>query len=310
MDLERALLIAGRLAPLLVPVLLGAIAGATRLFKDPEAALGGLNRFALYFAFPALVVVSLARTPGDVAVSWRFFAVNVGLLVVGVTVMGAAARRLRPDEATGAHQLIVLFGNVAYLGLPFAERVLPPDAFAVAVLGVAVHVTCSLVGGPALLLRGAAGGRREILGRVARQPLVWAPLAGLALREVPPGPTAVALDLLGPVGQAAAPVALFVLGLYVFLHRGALKPAGVLDWMAWAPKVVLLPLLAWGLARAAGLSEVEIEATVTLAAMPTAITTFAFALDFGVGRDVAVRAIVWSSTLSLLTLTLLAGWLI
>ena len=310
MDLERALMIAGRLAPLLVPVVLGAVAGRARLFKAPEEALGGLNRFALYFAFPALVVVSLARTPGEVGATWRFFAVNVGLLAVAVASMGALARRLRAEEAPGAHQLVVLFGNVAYLGLPFAERVLPPDAFAIAVLGVAVHVTCSLVGGPVLLLRGASRPPAEVVGRVARQPLVWAPLVGLAVRELPAGPTEVVLELLSPVGQAAAPVALFVLGLYIYLHRGALRPSGVRDVMGWAPKLLVMPALALGLGLLAGLSEVELKATVTLAAMPTAITTFAFALDFGVGRDVTVRAIVWSSTLSLVTLTLLAGWLI
>ncbi len=298
------------LAGLLVPAALGVLAGRAGLFGDVEAALGSLNKFALVVAFPALVFAALAGAPTGVGVSWRFVALTFGLLIAGPWIMGVAARRARPTDPSGAYEITVLFGNVAYLGLPWVERILPPEAFVVAVLGVSIHVTCAIVGGPmVLLVHGGKGERvrwRAILTRVARQPLVWAPLAGLAARALPDAPREAAVALLGPLGQAAAPVALFVLGLYVFEHRSVLRIRGLVDPFAWAPKLLLLPLAGWGGAVALGLVGAEHDVVIALCAMPTAITTFAFAQELGVGREVVARAIVWSSALSAVSLTALA----
>lgn len=299
-----------QLAPLLIPVLCGLVAGWVRLFSDPSGALTALNRVALYFAFPALVVVSLLRSPPGLGVGVAFIAVNAALLLLGALGVGVAAH-LVGRRPRGAYQLVIVFGNVAYLGLPFAERVLPPAGFAIAVIGVAVHVTVSLVLGPVLLLRarGSAIPWREVGARVARQPLVWAPLVGLLLQRTPAGARQEVERLLAPLAAAAAPVALFVLGLYIFQNRRVLRLGGLADVLAWVPKLVVLPLLAWGLATLVGLTPEEAGATILLAAMPTAITTFAFALDFGVGQDVTVRAIVWSSSLCLITVPLVVAWL-
>ena len=76
--------------------LLGVICGALRLFADPEAAIGALNRYALYLAFPALIVAGLTdRSFREPDQPWLFAIPLVAMLV------SAGLIRLLTPRASG-----------------------------------------------------------------------------------------------------------------------------------------------------------------------------------------------------------------
>lgn len=295
---------------LLVPVLLGGLAGIARLFDVPDRAVDHLNRFALYFAFPALVFAGQLDAHGALPRSPGFWI----LVPVALAIGALTGRALFASEASTL-ALIVAFGNVAYLGLPVVERVLGEDAMPVASLAVAIHVTLALSVGPFLLLRwsGEKAGLRESLGRLARQPLLWAPIAGLAARGLPAEGRELLSAVATPIGKSAAPVALFLLGLYLHTHKDRLARLEGADAVHVLFKLVLYPALSFGLARALvhfdWLTLPEAQVLCLLSTMPAAITTFAITQQLGVGAQRTSRAIVATTVASALTIPL-AAWLV
>lgn len=308
------------IASLLLPLALGLLAGRVRIFDEPERAIDALNRFALHLAFPALVVAGLSDPRTPLAQRPAFLAIVPLSLLASLAVvraLGSLGERAREERGTLA--LVVAFGNTAYLGLPYVEAVLGPGAIGAAAVAVALHVACAMTLGPLLLAKwsgGPAGQGRAAVLRVARQPLLWSPLAGLALRLVPAELAEPLRATLDPLGRTAAPVSMVLLGLYLYTNRGALRldPAARGSLAAHvAARIVLVPLVTLAMivpaSRLGWLAPDEARVLLLLAAMPAAITTFAIALEQGIGSDRVAAAIVGSTLASALTLPPLT-WLV
>lgn len=285
-----------RLLQLAVPALLGAGCGALRLFPDPKAAVVVLNRYALYVGFPALVARGLLLPSSTIPrqpAFWLLWPVALTLLLLVV-----------PRARRSALGLGLAFGNVAYLGLPYVLAVMGEGMAGPAALAVAVHVTGAVTVGPAVLARasGTSGGTLDIVRRIARQPLFWAPVLGLTLRAGAPQVRVVAADVLQPFAASAAVVALFLLGLHVFTERARVRGVGREVFSLVGLRMLLAPAVVFGLAWTAvtlgwlpaNLARVH----VLLAAMPLAITTFSMAHDAQVQPDRVAGAVVVSSILA------------
>lgn len=302
--MDAALDNALRLLQLAFPALLGAVAGATRLFDDPRRAIRALNGYALTFGFPALVLRGLLQTgelPGDPAF-WLIWPVSLLVLLVGI-------RLIAPRDQRGTLALVTAFGNVAYLGLPFVLALYGLEVAGDAALAVSIHVTLAVTVGPMLLEswgRAGAANWRAALGRAARLPLFWAPVIGLLVRTLPAGGRTATLDWITPIAQSAAPVALFVIGLHVFVERRHLAHVSGPLVAHLSVCLLITPALVTGLALAAvhagWLTPSLGRVHVILASMPAAVTTFAIAERSGIGRERVAAVVVWSSALALILL--------
>lgn len=302
---------AGRLALLAVPAALGALAAHKRLFPDTRAAITAFNLYALYLGFPALIAHGLAAPSQDLPGSpwfWALWPAALALILLGLRLSPL------PPARAGSLSLVTTFGNVAYLGLPYVLAIYGPHLQGAAALAVSIHVTLAVTLGPAVLARGSqhgAPGWRALLTRVLRQPLFWAPVLGLGLKHAPAQPAQLAGLLLTPLAQSAAPVALFLLGLYLYQERQQLwrwdraLVGHLLVRQLLAPALVLA--LGWLAVRWGTLAPEHARLHVLLAAMPAAITTFSMAHHAGVGSQQVAGAIVWSSLLSLAWLPLWAS---
>lgn len=300
-------------AGLALPVVLGAVAGVLRLFPQPDAAISVLNRYALYIAFPALIAVGFTAEGFAIPTEPAFWLVVPAAMVATAAVAGALGRLGALRGQGGTLALVGVFGNVAYVGLPLCERLLGPEVLGLASLAVALFVTCSLALGPALLLRWSpSGGRRPVLRRIAGQPLLWSPLVGLVLRALPI--RELVRVWIEPIGASAAPVALFLLGLYLHGHaRRALRPdLGSVAHVAL--KLAVLPGLVIGgglLLHAQGLLALQsAQVFALLAATPTAIAAFGLAVELEEGTDRVAQAIAASTLVSAVTLPVVGAWVV
>ncbi len=296
---------------LLATIALGAGAGAVRLFPSPDAAIAVLNRFALYLAFPALIASSLGSGGLAEGTGLPFVLAHVATLALYLpTALLLTSRFARGDAERLVVPASALFGNIAYLGIPFCAATLGSESVGAAATSAAIHIVISMVLGPFLLVR-ARGGRvgvADTLGRIARQPLVWSPFAGLALRLAPTGVKEPLVDWLGTLGRAAGPVALFLIGLYMWSNRGAIARSNRSALLLCGVKLLGYPILALlvvlALALVSPLGPLEARVMVLMAAMPVAVTTFALAEEYAVGRATVAAAIVLSTLVSLASLPL------
>ncbi|MBX9593106.1 MAG: AEC family transporter, partial [Roseomonas sp.] len=140
---------------------------------------------------------------------------------------------------------------------------------------------------------------------VARNPVVMAVVAALAWTTLGlsmPSPMERTLELLGAATPA---VALFCLG------GGLSAISGRAAWQETLTiivvKLVALPGLVWLIAIAMGITPIETAVAVTMSALPTGANAFIFARRYTIGMDRSGAAVVITTALSVLTLSVLIG---
>ncbi|MFT5433287.1 MAG: malonate transporter [Myxococcota bacterium] len=292
-----------RILPLFAIIGLGSACAGLRVFPNVPLAVATLNRFALYIGFPCLIVAGLASDALVLPDAPAFYALHVAGSVVMISVAFFASRSV----ARGPVALGTLFGNIAYLGIPLAASALGAAAAGLASLSAAIHIALAMTFGPVLLIRWgteATPNWSRIGGKVIRQPLVWAPFVGLAVRWLPDSVADPILGLCQPMAAAAGPIALFMVGLYLWHHRNMLRVAGRDALLISGLKLLVYPVVAAVLVGAVGynLSPLERSVLILQAGMPVAITTFSLAEEYGVGQRAIAAAIVVSTLGALVTL--------
>jgi predicted permease len=276
----------------------------------PEAGLEWLNFFLLYVSLPALFFRTLAKTP--------FEQLNNPPFVIATTLATACAFFLSMFGAKFIARLTMResamaglgggYGNIGYMGPGLALATLGAQA-AVPVALVFCFDTIFLFTIVPLLMVLTDGERRPLLptvGLVAKQillhPLIIASYCG-ALVAAFHVPTPVAVDnTLQFLQSAAAPVALFALGVTV-----ALRPFDRVPWEVpgiVVVKLILHPLIAFGLLLLLGPFPPHWgAAALLLASLPPALNVFVIARQYDTWIEPASTMVLIGTFVSVVTLT-------
>ena len=300
--------------PIFAVILVGYLAGRWRILG--AEATGALNAFVSYFALPVLFFGTLARTPVKDVLDPALI-VGFGLAVIATFVLGMLACRVVAKGGLAAMSLqgiAASWGNVGYMGVPlclaaFGEAGLPP-----AMLTVIVTAVVAMVFGVMLIeleVAAAHGPLKTFLRaawNVARNPLPLSIAFGLLWSGVGlPMPTPVEkwIDLLG---AAAAPCALFAIGLFLSDKsvRSGLLEAGLVT----AIKLLVQPLAAMAvLPSFVDLGSVQGQVALLMAATPTAANAFVLAKQFDISVEQNSAAVLLSTAFSVVTVSALLVWL-
>jgi predicted permease len=282
----------------------------------PEQGLAWMNFFLLYVSLPALLFGITAKTPFSELNNPPFLiATTLGTASAFAVALlaGRLAGRLSFREATLAG-LAGGYGNIGYMGPGLALAVLGAKAAAPTAL-IFCCDSIFLFSIVPLLIALADGERRSLLhtlGLVVRQialnPLIMSACAGAlaaALHLHPP----VAIDnTLLFLQNAAAPTALFALGVTV-----ALRPFGRMPWevpVVIAVKLLIHPLVVFGLMLLLGPFAQPWAATaVLMASLPPALNVFVIARQHDAWIEPASVTVLIGTFASVVTLTS-AMWMI
>lgn len=270
------------------------------------------SRAAFYLFAPALVFDSLSTSTIGGAEFGQIAAVLIAITLVLWGLGEGLGRLLRLKGPTlSAFLLSILLLNAGNLGLPvilfaFGDAGL---ARASAYFTVSSAIIASL--GVYLAVRGCAPGAMA-LRRLVRVPLIYAAILGLAFnmaRLTMPEPLAKAIHLLG---QASVPVMLVTLGIQLAQTgrdrwRGIHMPALA---TTVAARLILSPALALLAATLLGLSGLTRSVVIAQSAMPTAVMTTILAAEFECDNSFVTVAVLSTTLISVVTLTVLLNWLI
>jgi predicted permease len=291
-------------------ILLGFASG--RFVQLPESGLAWLNYFIIYVALPPLFFQLVSRTPFEQLANGRFILVTslstaiTFYLAIGV---GLWLRRGNLPEATIA-AIVGAYANVGYMGPGLTLAALGSAAAVPTALIFTFDSTFFFAAVPFLMA--VSGVEREsrwkmalgIARRVFTHPFIVATMLGVvfaALQTRPP----VAIDkILDYLANAAAPCALFTLGVTVALRPLASVPSEIPILVAI--KLVLHPLIAWVLFSAVGGFEpVWIYTAVLMAALPPALNAYVMARQYEVYIAQSSAGILVGTLASIVTVTAL-----
>jgi malonate transporter len=276
----------------------------------PEAGLAWMNFFLLYVSLPALLFGIVAKTPFSQLNNPPFLiATTLGTATAFVIAMGAGRLigGLPWREATLAG-LSGGYGNIGYMGPGLALAVLGSRAAAPTALIFCCDSIFLFTVVPALIALADGKGRHwlHILGLVVRQivsnPLILSVCAGALVAAFHIHPPVAIDNTLLFLQNAAAPTALFVLGVTV-----ALRPFGRMPWEVpgvIAVKLLIHPFTAFGLMLLLGPFAQPWAATaVLMASLPPALNVFVIARQNDSWIEPASVAVLIGTFASVVTLT-------
>ncbi len=252
---------------------------------------------------PAIVFDSLARAtlPRDLL---SRLVLHVALQLAAIWLLTVIIARLVGwrGPAQGGLLLATLFSNAGNVGLPLALFAFGPDGLAIAGGWFAVMAIGASTIAPYLAAR-ARVGVRGALGRVGRQPIIYAVAAGVVANLSGwslPGPVAKASELL-----AGGAVALMLLLLGLQLARLTVRQEARGAALATVIRLLAVPPIAWVAGRLVGLEGMALAVAVVQASTPTAVTSALWALEFDARPALVSAAVVLSTVVSVVTLTVL-----
>ncbi len=293
-------------------ILAGVIAGRFRILGQDSSE--ALNRFVYFFALPAVLFLGMARAPVSQSANLPFLAAYFGALVAVVVLVIAVARIAFPGRAAeyALGAMSGIFSNTGYMGIPLFLTAFGPKGMLPAVVSTVV-ATIGVLGGVMATIEVEGHGHAGAViafkraGRAtATNPLIVAPVVGVAWSALGL-PIPASLGTFGDLmGAAAGPCALFAIGLFLASRSlGALiggRKAIEISWLV-AVKLVVQPLATWALGLYLGLEPFWLAAAVILAALPTGALTFVIASNYGVYVERASAVILLSTVASVLTLS-------
>jgi malonate transporter len=276
----------------------------------PEAGLAWMNFFLLYVSLPALLFGIMAKTPFAELNNPPFLvATTLGTMSAFALALlaGRSIGRLSLREATLAG-LSGGYGNIGYMGPGLALAVLGSKAAAPTAL-IFCCDSIFLFSIVPLLVAFTDSKHRPLLhtlGLVLRQivfnPLIMSTCAGALAAALHIHPPAAIDNMLLFLQNAAAPVALFVLGVTV-----ALRPFGRVPWEVpgvIATKLLVHPLIVFGLMFLLGPFAQPWAATaVLMASLPPALNVFVIARQNDTWIEPASVAVLIGTFASVVTLT-------
>jgi len=281
-----------------------------RFTRIPDLGLAWMNFFIVYVALPALFYRILAATPLD-KLSQVGFIVGTTLSTFVIFALslaiGFVMRRGNLSEATMA-ALAGAHGNVGYMGPGLALSTLGHEAAAPVALIFCFEIILMFSLVPFLMALAGTERKdfhetaRHVVKEIATHPFIIATALGVAsaaLHFEPP----VALDrLMTFLQNAAAPCALFTLGVTV-----ALRPIAKLSWevpMLSVMKLVVHPALVLTILSALGpFADTWVYTAVLMAALPPALNVFIIARQYNTWVEQASGAVLLGTLVSVVTLT-------
>lgn len=282
-----------------LPVALVVLAGYL-LGKRVPMDLTTLSRLTLYLLVPALIFDAMYRAEysreGLLGLTLGF-ALTYGLLYLFIALAGRLLR-LSPEAAKGL-LVCALFPNSGNMGLSLVYFALGEEGLRRAVVYFILSSAVMFGLGPAFI-RG--GGLREGLLLTLRLPLFYALFLGLLLKAI-----GIALPFrldegVRLMGQAAIPVLLLTLGMQMAKTR---FQVGAFEGVASGLRLLLAPLLAYGVGALLGLPRLEHQVLVLQSATPVAVNAFLMTQEFGGDAVRVARSVVVSTFLAFLTVPLI-----
>jgi predicted permease len=303
--------VASAVLPLFALILAGVLCARFRVLGP--AATDSLNNFVVWLALPALLFQGMAGITWDQIDHPGFLFAFAGSALITFVLAWRLDRRTggrladRSIEGLGA-----CYANTGFMGVPLCLAVFGPAGLPPAILSTLL-TACVLFAGAIVLIEMDVQ-QQPSLGRtlrrvgfsLARNPLLIAPVLGLLVASsgfALPGPVRHFTTLLG---DAASPCALVTIGLFLAQSRGTGDQPTVVRLVVL--KLLINPAITAVLACFVfSMPALWSHTAVLLSALPIGTGPFMLAKRYERAPAVTSRAILFSTVVSVVTISVLVA---
>ncbi|MCI4407073.1 MAG: AEC family transporter [Sulfuricurvum sp.] len=258
-----------------------------------------LNFFVIYVSLPATVLLQVpkihfdASALGVVLIPWLLLPIVIALVIV--------MTRNYPPHVRAALLLVMPLGNTSFVGIPIVHTLLGEDAIGYVLMydQFGTFLILSLYGA-AVIARYETGVFHKRL--IVKKLLLFPPFIFLIFALVfGPMPTG-AQPYLQTLAATLVPLALVSVGY-------SMKFGGEVEYGLFAQslflKLIIMPLLAFGILIAMGTEPLALKTAVLESGMPSMITAGALAIAAGFAPALSAALVGYGLVISLVTLPIL-----
>ncbi|MBS0341852.1 MAG: AEC family transporter [Proteobacteria bacterium] len=255
-----------------------------------------------YFLFPVLLFHSIVRSPLDFGATSSMVGAGVAMCAVGIGLSYSLPflpwLRTHIDRREHAASAQVAFRFNSFICLTLAERLAGTQGLLLISVLIGVCVPLLNVASVWPMARHAQMG---FVGQLVRNPLIIATASGLLaniLGFTVPGwltPT------FSRIGGASLPLGLMAAG--AGMQFSQLGKGKVLAMSVLSIRHFILPLVAWGLARALQLEPTQAAVLIAFSAVPTASSAYVLASRMGYNGAFVAGLVTMSTLLGVASLT-------
>lgn len=262
-----------------------------------------LNFFVIYVSLPATVLIQVPKIHLDlsafsvVLIPWLLLPIMIYLVIL--------LTKNHSPQVRAALLLVIPLGNTSFVGIPIIHTLLGADAIGYVLMydQFGTFLMLSLYGS-AVIARYETGAvhKRLILKKLFLFPPFLFLIGAMSIGEMPRQ----ILPYIETLSATLVPVALVSVGY-------SLRFGGEIDYplfsKALALKLLVMPLIAFGLLKVMGAEPLALKTAVLESGMPSMITAGALAIASGFAPALSAALVGYGILVSLLTLPLIVYFL-
>ncbi|MFS2327090.1 AEC family transporter [Brucella sp. H1_1004] len=274
-------------------------------------AIAELNRFVVYLALPDLLFDIMANTHGSDL--WQPGFISVFMLSSAIAFVLPFLVRLRGKLSLADNALDGLnaaYPNTGYMGIPLSMIAFGSGVLAATTISIIITVCVTFAFAIVLIEIGLQTEKKplHLIWKVARSlmrnPLLVAPFLGALIPVTSITIPAPAETFLKMLGGAASPCALVALGLFLAQPRKIERDSVNAIAFLVSVKLIIMPLATWLLAvYVFNLPTHLAQSATLLAALPAGTGPFMLAEHYRREAAITSNVILYSTVLSVLTLS-------
>ena len=262
-----------------------------------------------FMLFPVLLFQSIVKSPLDLGAASSFIGAGLALAALSVALAYSLpywpwlGKHIAPHDHAASAQVGFRFNS--FIGLALVDRLAGSQGQSLIALLIGLCVPLYNVAAVWPMARHA---QRGLARELARNPLVIATVSGLAANLAGLHIPLWLEPTVTRIGAASLAMGLMAAG--AGLQLGHLASAKFLAVAVLTLKHFVLPLVAWGLALAFGLTPVQSSVLLAFSALPTASSCYVLAARMGYNGAYVAALVTLSTLLAMLSLPFALGVLL
>ncbi|MBQ4343458.1 MAG: AEC family transporter [Erysipelotrichaceae bacterium] len=287
--------------PLLLLVVVGYLLKLRKFFSDTT--LKQMNKLVFTLLIPASLLKSILTSSIQDALQPKYLlfvlAGVAGMILSGILLGEKLCER---QDQKGVMAQAIFRGNTVLFGIPVVSMLYPNESIVLTTSMIAIVVPifnlCAVVS--LQLHAGMKTDFKSLLISVLKNPMVIATLSGFTLKLLGVEVPAAILKTVTEIGNAANPIGLIVLGASFELPAISenIKKLSIIALM----RMILWPVIMMSLAIFLGYRGIELATVMVLFGAPTAVSSFATAVQMKGDGALASQAVMLTTALSVFTI--------